>query len=588
MQIRKITLRNLHSIRDLVEIDFTDSPLVDTGLFAITGDTGAGKTTILDAVTLALYGDVCRKSDARDTLSYGAEEGMAECEFEAKGRRFLAQWRVRKTKSKKPGQAKKAERSVAEWQEKTQQFHIVAERRVREVNRFIEEVTGLDFPRFTRSVMLAQGDFAAFLKANEKERSDLLERITGTEIYSELSKGALERKNLEKNKLDSLTEKRDALKIFSKEELKEIKGIFKEKQKENKAVKKALEQTKSALAWLQQIKKLERQKESATQLAEELEKEKTNLKDDLLRLETHQKTLPLQPALARLDDKEKEIQTMQNDLEKLALEKGHLTEKASVQAAHFTEKKEQHQALKKGQAKAMELFDEVSSLDAKIQEKEPVVAKEKAALADLQSQLENAQAEQAGLEKKIAESQSALTACATWLESNTALADLPKDLSAIKHFRATLGENYLEQEALKKTVESLRGKLENEKKAHRELEEKKVQEEAIAKKLLARFHELAPEEFATDRHDLLEKMSREIEASTHQKQYLAELKTLAAEYQISLSEINELEAQLTDLRNEETTLDMALLTAMEEGGGRGKKLALQKGNLPPAAGYRQL
>ena len=359
MLIRKIKLQNLHSIRDLVEIDFTKSPLVDTGLFAIIGDTGAGKTTILDAVTLALYGDVCRKSDARETLSYGAEEGMAECEFEANGRRFLAQWRGRQTKSKKPGQDKKAERSVAEWEEKSGEFHIVAERKVREVNQFIEEITGLDFPRFTRSVMLAQGDFAAFLKANEKERSDLLERITGTEIYSDLSKAALERKNLEKITLDSLTEKRDALKILSKEELKEKKALLKQKQKEHKSLKANIDIKNAALNWLQQIEKLKRQQYTVNHSIEQLNREKDQAKYDLTHLLQHRKTLPLHPTLARIDDKEKEIASIRSDLKKLTTDIEVLTAESASLTTVFEEIKLKHDTLKKEQPKAIRLFDEV-------------------------------------------------------------------------------------------------------------------------------------------------------------------------------------------------------------------------------------
>ena len=101
MQIRRILLRNLHSIRSEVEIDFTASPLSDTGLFAITGDTGAGKTTILDAITLAMYGKVCRKSRPEEVLSHGADEGMAECDFEAAGRKIRCQWRCWQPNSKK-------------------------------------------------------------------------------------------------------------------------------------------------------------------------------------------------------------------------------------------------------------------------------------------------------------------------------------------------------------------------------------------------------------------------------------------------------------------------------------------------------
>ncbi|MEK7254062.1 MAG: AAA family ATPase, partial [Bacteroidota bacterium] len=223
MKIHKILLRNLHSLRNQVEIDFAASPLADSGLFAITGDTGAGKTTILDALTLAMYGEICRGGKAYEALSYGATEGLAECVFEAKGRRFLAKWNIRRTKSKKENNTEVV-REVAEWDAEKEEFFIQAARKVGDVDRFIEEVTGLDFARFTRSVLLAQGDFAAFLKAPHRERSELLERITGTEIYTELSLKAYQRAALEETALLNLRNRQKTLHVLTKEELGEFKN----------------------------------------------------------------------------------------------------------------------------------------------------------------------------------------------------------------------------------------------------------------------------------------------------------------------------------------------------------------------------
>ncbi len=564
MKIRRISLRNLHSIRGDVEIDFTKSPLVETGLFAITGDTGAGKTTILDAVTLALYGNLCRKSDARETLSHGSEEGMAECEFEAKGRRFLAQWRVRQTRSKKPGQALKTERSVAEWEEKSSEFHIVAERRVREVNSFIEQVTGLDFPRFTRSVMLAQGDFAAFLKANEKERSDLLERITGTEIYSELSKAALERKNIEKAQLDSLTEKRDTLNIFSKEEIKEIKAVLKQKQKEYKANSKALEKAKSNLQQLQELEKLERQERSVTAAIEKLAERAAEFKDDQQKLEAHQKTLPLHPTLARFDDKAAEIGQLEKSIESLTGQESRLErESASLQIV-FSEKKKAFDILKKEQPKAIRLFDQVSTLDTKIQGLEATFQKQKTEQDEALRQLETANLERAELESKIAAHLAAIEELTAWLKENAAWANLPKDLPTIAHIRSGLNENFLAQKDLKAKIVAANKKLAGAETAKLQLEKKLLSENGTLGKLTASFKEKAREAFTDNRHDLLEKLNKDIEALAEQQKHRLQLNGLSSEYSKTLAEINALKNELDNLRSEELTLDKAFLSAVEQ------------------------
>ncbi len=564
MKIRRIVLRNLHSIRDQVEIDFTRSPLADTGLFAIIGDTGAGKTTILDAVTLALYGSICRQSDAKDTLSYGAEEGMAECEFESRGQLFLAQWRVRKTRSKKAGQQLKAERSISVYEEKSKSFHIVAERKVREVDSYVEEVTGLDFSRFTRSVMLAQGDFAAFLKASQKDRSELLERITGTEVYSELSKAALERKNLEQSKLQVLTEKRDTLKILSKEELKEKKALLKQKQKENKAIKLELEQTKTDLQWWQQLGKLEKQQSSALASTELLKEQTSNLQTDLLRLDKHQKSQPLHPALARLDDKTAEIKLIEADLRQLNSRLTELVEKEAGLSLAFTNKKEHYDALKKEQPTANKLFDQVAALDVKIQNQEISWQKTQTAFSNWQKKLEQALLEKSELETKIAGRQKVLAELQAWLQENAALADLPKDLPTIEHFRISLGEIFKERGNLETNLNSANRQLALNQQKVDHAKQQLLALEADLVQRTTEFNSLAPENFATDRQDLLEKLGRDIEALAEQQNLLSRVTAKNVEYRQLMVEIQNHEERLEDLKTQQRSLDFTFDQLEEE------------------------
>lgn len=564
MQINRIILQNLHSIRDLVEIDFTKSPLSDAGLFAIVGDTGAGKTTILDAITLALYGDVCRKSDAKDTLSHGAKEGLAECEFTANGRRFLAQWRVRETRSKKPGQRLKTERSVAEWEENSKAFHIVAERKVREVNQFIEKVTGLDFPRFTRSVLLAQGEFAAFLKASEKERSDLLERITGTEIYSELSKGALERKNEEKVKLDQLTERREALKILSPSELEDIQQELQQHAASYRSSKAKLDQLKSAMAWLEEIEQLESQKLQASDQIAQLSLKKNTLQPNFDLLKLHRKTQPLHPDLLRLSDKKASIQQLQTELIELKDRIEHLNEEEKLLQQKFQSVQQKHKLLKGTQSAQIKLFDEVSSLDAKIQTQAPILTKQLNALSNTKTSLNKLKQEQGLLRETIEQLQKTYQSTAEWMQQHEHLTNISKDLPTIRHFRRSLGEQYKEITGLKEQIKAAEA---NYKTAFNQAEQLKLQLERERKTLAglqAEFKTSAPEHFTSDRQELLDKMEQEIELITGQKQHLQELNRIVGQYEAAIDELNELEVQLEDLRKEEMALDMAYLSAMDE------------------------
>ncbi len=184
MRLLAVRLQNLNSLSGTHEVRFDAVPLSAAGVFLITGPTGAGKSTLLDAMTLALYGRAARYGNDRadEMMSRHTAECLAEVDFETGGETLRAIWRLRRARGKADGKLQPVERRLAN----AVTGEILAEKAA-EMDRIIEEKTGLDVQRFLRSVLLAQGQFAAFLKAKPNERAELLEKITGTEIYSDLS-----------------------------------------------------------------------------------------------------------------------------------------------------------------------------------------------------------------------------------------------------------------------------------------------------------------------------------------------------------------------------------------------------------------
>ncbi len=184
MRLLAVRLQNLNSLSGSHGVRFDVAPLSAAGVFLITGPTGAGKSTLLDAMTLALYGRAARYGNdkADEMMSRHTGECLAEVDFETKGEKLRATWRMRRARGKADGKLQPVERRLAN----AVTGEILAEKSA-EMDRLIEERTGLDAQRFLRSVLLAQGQFAAFLKAKPNERAELLEKITGTEIYSDLS-----------------------------------------------------------------------------------------------------------------------------------------------------------------------------------------------------------------------------------------------------------------------------------------------------------------------------------------------------------------------------------------------------------------
>jgi len=221
MRILAIRGKNLASLADPFEISFNSGPLEQAGLFAITGQTGAGKSTILDALCLALYDKIPRlpdghgfavghkdedenlrvtSNDVRSILRRGTSHGYAEVDFIGKDKQhYRARWEVSKARGKADGRLQPQEVALTRIDDGQR----IGQGKKNTLET-ISELIDLNFDQFRRSVLLAQGDFAAFLKAKKDERSSLLERITGTELYSELSIAAFERARQEKEALSQI------------------------------------------------------------------------------------------------------------------------------------------------------------------------------------------------------------------------------------------------------------------------------------------------------------------------------------------------------------------------------------------------
>ncbi len=207
MRIESVTFENLNSLKGRWTVALNHPAYAATGIFAITGPTGAGKTTVLDAVSLALYGRTPRLStlskSENEIMTRGTGYAAAEVTFQTNGRRYRAQWEQRRARMKPDGQLQPAQVSLFEFQTETATWLSVADK-VKTFTTKIQAVTGMTFEQFTRTMLLAQGNFAAFLKAETDDRAAMLERITGTEIYSRISEAAYERFAAEKEKLGQL------------------------------------------------------------------------------------------------------------------------------------------------------------------------------------------------------------------------------------------------------------------------------------------------------------------------------------------------------------------------------------------------
>ena len=255
MKILAIRGRNLASLEGDFEIDFTVEPLLSAGIFAISGPTGAGKSTLLDTMCLALFARTPRtdqakennvklqdvsneqlsQSDPRFLLRRGTSSGFAEVDFMAlNGHRYRTRWSVARARDKENGRLQNPRLALYNLDKEEEEQGTRSDLQAR-----IIDLIGLTFEQFTRSVLLAQNDFSTFLKAEQGEKASLLEKLTGTELYSAISRQIFERNARSKEAFDLIQTRIQGIELLTDEEENDLRTRLAGTEKELQRVEKA-------------------------------------------------------------------------------------------------------------------------------------------------------------------------------------------------------------------------------------------------------------------------------------------------------------------------------------------------------------
>ena len=295
MRILKLRFQNLNSLQGEWEIDFRHAAYADEGIFAITGSTGAGKSTILDAICLALYGATPRLGEItqskNDLMSRHTGECRSEVIFATKSGSYRCTWLQKRARKNPEGNLQSPMHEIAPFTDDAADLPPL-ETQTRKTRKLVAEFTGMDFDRFTRAMLLAQGSFAAFLQANSDERSNLLEEITGTEIYGDISRKVHEFKTQSDAELKTLTDRLSGMTVLSDEEVQSLTS-------QKNALVDIVNQTKTAMtkiesdklwrqnldAYTHQIHKLEHEARDLAEQESQFAPQKTRLQRALKALE---------------------------------------------------------------------------------------------------------------------------------------------------------------------------------------------------------------------------------------------------------------------------------------------------------------
>ena len=544
MKILAVRFQNLNSLKGEHEIRFDRSPLSEAGLFAITGPTGAGKTTILDAITVGLYGRAHRHDSDKplDLMTRHTSESMSEVEFEANGKSYRSKWQIRRSRGKLDGRIQAVHMELCDLED-DKPFDLKPSL----VPEKIAEICGLDYNQFLRSVMLSQGDFARFLKASANDRSLLLEKITDTGIYSDISRFAFEKAKQERQKKDELERRLQATDLLPEElRLNYQENIAGQKNKEA-ALDKEITLLQEKRQWLHQVQQLQERAQVYRLDLRKQEEKLTSLQPDIQKLHRHEQAHQFIGELTQIKAADGNLTEVNSQLLNLQQQLPVLEAQLEQTGKIALETNKAHEQQEEAIRKLEPLLEEVQQLDHQLTTVRDKFATDKESYRLAANAL---QQEQAILEQKELEL-SSLTQKATtlknWLKENSKLKDMRehlhefrqtiKDLGDVARSAATLQQ---EQQALSEQIQDEARQLEL---VNRSIQEQKAQYCAAEEQKQQKVAQLQAV-LASSSMDELEKLVQEQPLVLTRYERLLELAVSYGTHQRKSLELTEQLAQL--------------------------------------------
>ena len=481
MKIEKLRFKNLNSIYGGYEIDFSDRRFLTDGIFAIVGRTGAGKSTILDAITLALYGQTPRlgavTGERNDVISRGSGECMAEVEFSCKNGRFRAhfsQKRATRTGAKRQFSMYKQELANLDTNE-------IITAKPADFRRKIVEITGLNFEQFTKTMLLAQGRFNAFLGMNGEERAELLEELSGTEIYSEISRLTYERKKAEAEQLAVMEENTKSINILSREEENALSEDVNSIRAESANLAEQLNADRQILAWLDELENLERRLNELMAAERELDERKRLFQPDAIRLERGAAAGKLELEYTRVTSLRSRIEATGKNL---ASSRNELVEAEKELARYRGESalsRKKYDELETAWRKESEVIAQVRAFDREITTVAGQMKELEDKLVKFDSELNKCNEELKQLEAVISGRQKELACVEEFLKKHLSEADLNERITRASRLEADLDNAANQLAAIKRTQNELSLTIAGRK---REYEKQYKDSEAVSAQLI--------------------------------------------------------------------------------------------------------
>ncbi|MCK5121451.1 MAG: AAA family ATPase [Methylococcales bacterium] len=437
MKILSLYFKNINSLEGESRIHFDQEPIVDSGVFAITGPNGSGKSSILDAITLGLYGETFRfDRPAEHVMTKETAESFSEVDFALGDEKYRASWRVNRQQGDAAGELLPAEMKLIYVNGSEQ----VLEDSIQKVRDKMTELTGMDFHKFSKSMVLSQGDFSAFLNALDSERMDILEKISGTDIYADYKQRAEDAHQQVQTRLQQLEQDINAIPLMDAATREASEHDLSDFQEQQLALKNEQYEVEQQLGQAQKITELQDQITVLAKQQKQFESKKIENQQTLDQINKSLDLTQFEDQLSELDNKADSIQqskktldAYRNELELLQtqLKSAGLDESSSVSTKTPAEQK-----------------NSIDRLKLKLSELQFDLPKETGVLQTTSQQLD--------------EKRSNLSATETWLQTHAveeSLLDSFPETGKLRDLRLELAELTGKQKHYSKWTKSTTGEL---------------------------------------------------------------------------------------------------------------------------------
>ena len=486
MKIKKIEFCNINSLAHEWTIDFESPDFANSGMFCIAGPTGSGKTSILDAICLGLYGKTPRlgaiKGDSNEVMTYGTKSCSSKVTFECKGVVYSACWNQHR--SLRTNKLQKY--SWVLMNESAQTVEISSSNQT-EIETTMTRVIGLDFGQFTKSMMLAQGEFNKFLKCNENERAAILEKLTGDGIYRKIAVAVHDLYASANKAVEDIEIKIGDVNLLSDEELAELSTKITDAEQQKKKLAEDTERLLYICSWFENLHGFEKLLSESKNQLEQAERAQMEFEPNRKKLERALHAQEVESSFVEFKSLRDNLARMKSQLEENKTKLPAAVENLEKASAQNREAEVAFEKCKIEYSASESIWEQVSSLDVDIRNAHVQLKNARDAVAKIANESEDTQKKISDTDRRISDNEQALEKVEKYIAENQKDESIDGQLSLLKSQIAewkTENENVSVEtqklESLKKSLQDFDDDFEKQKQNLQTLQEYLAEHQADA------------------------------------------------------------------------------------------------------------